>query len=309
MNSFHALVITAVLVGALFLATALFLHLRAASRIPAELAAKWRLISVLISFFLAGYLFFLFIQTRQVEFPLEILTATVFLAGGFFVLVITRIILRALEQVVAHEKQLEEVNLELQQSNRELVQAYDSTIEGWGHAPDLRDRETEGHSQRVAGISREIAMVMGMKSQELVNLTRGALLHDIGKMAIPDEILLKKGTFTNEEREMMHQHPHHAHEMLSTIDYLKPALDIPYCHHERWDGSGYPRGLRGEEIPMSARIFAVVDTWDALTSTRRYHEAWSKKKACEHISSESGSHFDPAVVEVFLGMAFCGNQE
>ena len=293
------------MVGSLFIAVSLFLHLKAVRNIPGELLPKWRLMSGLMLFFLAGYLVFLFIQIKQIDFPLEILTASVFLGGGLFVLVITRITLQSLRQIALHEQELREINRELQQSNFELIQAYDSTIEGWGHALDLRDKETEGHSQRVAEIAREIAREIGMEEEKLVHLTRGALLHDIGKMAISDKVLFKEGELTAEERELMRKHPLRAYEMLSSIEYLKPALEIPYCHHERWDGSGYPRGLKGTEIPLAARIFAIADTWDALTSERRYHKPWSEEKVCEHIKSRAGNHFDPEVVKVLLGM-FCG---
>ena len=305
MTTFPLLITTAVLTGSLFIAVSLFLHLKALRNIPEELIPKWRLMSALMVFFLAGYLVFLVIQIKQIEFPLEILIASVFLGGGLFVLVISRITLKSLRQITLHEQELREINRELQRSNFELIRAYDSTIEGWGHALDLRDQETEGHSQRVAGMVRDIAREIGMEEENLVHLTRGALLHDIGKMAISDKVLLKEGELTAEERELMRKHPLRAYEMLSSIEYLKPALEIPYCHHERWDGSGYPRGLKGTEIPLAARIFAIADTWDALTSERRYHKPWSKEKVCEHIKSRAGNHFDPEVVKVFLGM-FCG---
>ena len=302
MEPLPLLIIPAVLLGLLFIALSLFLHLEAAKHIPRELLPEWRLMSALMSFFLAGYILFLVIQILEIAFPLEILTAFVFLGGGLFVLVITRITLRSLKQIAAHEKELEEINRELQQSNYELVRAYDSTIEGWGLALDLRDRETEGHSQRVAGMTRAIARKVGMSEEDIVHLTRGALLHDIGKMAVSDKVLMKEGELTAEERALMRKHPLHAYEMLSSIQYLKPALDIPYCHHERWDGYGYPRGLKGDEIPLAARIFAIADTWDALSSKRRYHMPWSKEKVCQHIKSQSGSHFDPELVDVFLKM-------
>ncbi len=144
-----------------------------------------------------------------------------------------------------------------------------------------------------------------MRDEQLVHVIRGALLHDIGKMAISDSILMKEGPLTEEERELMQKHPVRAMEMLLPIPYLQPALDIPYCHHERWDGSGYPRGLKGTQIPLAARIFAVADTWDALINVRRYHEAWSVKEVCSHIQSQSGKHFDPELVEIFLQMDWC----
>ncbi len=186
------------------------------------------------------------------------------------------------------------------QAEDELLRAYDATIEGWAYALDLRDEETEGHSQRVTAMTLRIAGMMGMKDEELAHVRRGALLHDIGKMGIPDDILLKPGQLTDDEWEIMSKHPVYAFEMLSPIAYLRPALDIPYCHHEKFDGSGYPRGLTGEKIPLAARIFAVVDVFDALTSDRPYRKAWSREEALEQIRKESGAHFDPQVVEVFL---------
>lgn len=188
----------------------------------------------------------------------------------------------------------------LQKSNLELAQAYDATIEGWSHALDLRDKETEGHTQRVTEMSQKLARIMGIRGDALLQMRRGALLHDIGKMGVPDSILLKNDEFTPEELEIMRSHPQLAYDWLAPIAYLKEALEIPYCHHEKWDGSGYPRALKGEEIPLPARIFTVVDVWDALTSDRPYRPAWSKDKAVEHIKENSGLHFDPKVVEIFL---------
>lgn len=188
----------------------------------------------------------------------------------------------------------------LERSNTNLLRAYDATIEGWAHALDLKDEETEQHSQRVTELTMRIANKMGMDAEHLVHVRRGSLLHDIGKMGIPDSILLKKGKLTDDEWEIMRKHPVYSFEMLSPITYLKPALDIPYCHHEKWDGSGYPRGLKGKQIPLEARIFAVVDVYDALTSDRPYREAWSKEKTLDHICDLSGTHFDPEVVELFL---------
>ncbi|MBN1440936.1 MAG: response regulator [Anaerolineales bacterium] len=191
---------------------------------------------------------------------------------------------------------------DLQRSNTNLAMAYDTTLEGWSRALDLRDRETEGHTKRVTELTLRLCRVMGMGESELAHVRRGAILHDIGKMAIPDSILLKPAPLTEEEWEIMRRHPVYAYEMLSPIDYLRPALDIPYCHHEKWDGTGYPRQLRGEQIPPAARIFAVVDVWDALRSGRPYRAAWSQEKVLEHIRSLSGSYFDSRVVEQFLKM-------
>ena len=191
---------------------------------------------------------------------------------------------------------------DLQHSHFELALAYDSTLEGWVRALDLRDKETEGHTQRVTDLTMKLAREYGIEQEHLVHIYRGALLHDIGKIGIPDSILHKEGPLTTEERETMRQHPVYAYEMLSHIDYLRQALSIPYCHHEKWDGSGYPRGLRGEEIPLSARVFAVADVWDALVYDRKYRKKWPPEKVMKHISDLSGSHFDPYVVDVFLQM-------
>jgi putative nucleotidyltransferase with HDIG domain len=189
---------------------------------------------------------------------------------------------------------------DLIRSHDELSQAYDSTIEGWSHALDLRDKETEGHTLRVTELTLELARVFGFSDEELVHVRRGGLLHDIGKMGVPDKILLKEGALTAEEWVIMRQHPVFAHELLLPIDYLRPSIDIPYCHHEKWDGTGYPRGLKGEEIPLIARTFAVVDVWDALISDRPYRAAWPTEKVLTYIQENSGQHFDPHVVEVFI---------
>lgn len=189
---------------------------------------------------------------------------------------------------------------QLERSNSELALAYDTTIEGWSRALDLRDRETEGHTQRVAELALQLGRALGVSETELGHMRRGALLHDIGKMGIPDSILLKPGPLTAEEWEIMRSHPEHAYRILSPISYLRPALDIPCFHHERWNGEGYPRGMVGEEIPLAARIFAVVDVWDALLSARPYREAWEKPRVREYIRSRSGVDFDPKVVDVFF---------
>lgn len=191
---------------------------------------------------------------------------------------------------------------DLHRANIELTLAYDATIEGWSRALDLRDKETEGHSQRVTEITLCLARAMGASEAELVHIRRGALLHDIGKMGIPDNILLKPGPLSEEEWEIMRLHPLYAYEMLSPIIYLRPALDIPYCHHEKWDGTGYPRGLKGDQIPLAARIFAVVDTWDALHSDRPYRPGWPEYKVREYIREQAGTHFDPKVVDAFIKM-------
>ncbi len=189
---------------------------------------------------------------------------------------------------------------ELERSNVDLLRAYDATIEGWARALDLKDGGTVAHSQRVTELTLRIAEKMGIKEEKMAHVRRGALLHDIGKMGIPDNILLKPGKLTEEEWEMIRKHPVFAFEMLSPIGYLQQALDIPYCHHEKWDGSGYPRGIKGEQIPLTARIFAVVDVFDALTSDRPYRKAWTKEKVLAYLQEQSGNHFDPQVVDVFI---------
>ncbi|GAB4525489.1 MAG: hypothetical protein Fur0018_10040 [Anaerolineales bacterium] len=190
----------------------------------------------------------------------------------------------------------------LQQSNTKLTMAYEATLEGWAHALELRDRETEGHTRRVTELTTRLAQRMGIPADQMVNIRRGALLHDIGKMGISDDILLKPEPLSPTERASMQAHPEMARYLLSQISFLEPALDIPYCHHEKWDGSGYPRGLKGEDIPLAARIFAVVDVWDALTSDRPYRKAWLPQDARDYLMDESGKHFDPQVVTVFLEM-------
>ena len=191
---------------------------------------------------------------------------------------------------------------DLQRSNIELNLAYDSTLEGWSRALELRDQETKGHSQRVAEMTLRLAKTMGLPEQDLVHIRRGALLHDVGKLGIPDSILLKPGPLSEEERDVLRTHPALAFEMLAPITYLRPVLDIPHYHHEKWDGSGYPHGLKGEEIPLSARIFAVVDVWDALTSDRPYRKAWSEAETLAYIQEQAGEHFDPQVVDAFLSL-------
>ncbi len=183
----------------------------------------------------------------------------------------------------------------LQRSNAALSQTNNTLADIW-----LRDKETDDHSQFLAKMTLTLARALGIGEDELVHIRRGALLHDIGEIEIPKNILHKPGKLTDEEYELMRSHTIRANEMLSPIEYLRPALDIPYCHHEKWDGTGYPRGLKGEQIPLAARIFAVVDVWDALCSDRPYRPAWNKEKALIYISEQAGKHFDKKVVEVFM---------
>jgi PAS domain S-box-containing protein len=194
------------------------------------------------------------------------------------------------------------LSTELERRNLELRLAYDETIEGWAKALDLRDKETEGHSRRVTEMTVALCQRLGLPPDQLVHVRRGALLHDIGKMGIPDAVLLKPGPLTDDEWVLMQKHPEYALNLLSPIGFLRPALEIPQYHHEKWDGSGYPLGLQGWAIPMTARAFAVVDVYDALTSNRPYRSAWTKDRALEHIQNGADTHFDPAVVQTFLHM-------
>jgi HD-GYP domain-containing protein (c-di-GMP phosphodiesterase class II) len=197
-------------------------------------------------------------------------------------------------------------NLELLEklgrSNQSLTAAYDATIEGWSRALELRDQETEGHAQRVVDLTLRMAEQVGIPREEWQHIRRGALLHDIGKMAIPDSILFKEGPLDDDEWEIMRRHPLYAYQLLGPIEYLQPALDIPYCHHEHWDGSGYPRGLSGKDIPLAARIFNLVDVWDALRSDRPYRGYWNDDEVLAFLRIQSGKLFDPEMVDIFINM-------
>jgi len=189
--------------------------------------------------------------------------------------------------------------------NREISQlilAYDATLEAVSTALEWRDKEAKEHTQRVTEMALSLAKALGVNNKELVHIRRGALLHDIGNLKVQESILHKQGELTAEEWVTIHMHPFYAHEIIGSIDLLKSTLDIAYCHHEKWDGSGYPRGLKGEQIPLAARLFAIVDVYDALTSDRPFRKAWSKAKALDYVREQSGKHFDPQVVEVFLRM-------
>jgi HD-GYP domain-containing protein (c-di-GMP phosphodiesterase class II) len=188
----------------------------------------------------------------------------------------------------------------LQRTIIELSMAYDATIEGFARALDLREKEAEGHIHRVTEMTVQLAKAMGVNEVDRMHIRRGAYLHDVGKMGIPDVILQKPDALNDEEMSFIRMHPQYAYNLLFPVPYLFPALDIPFRHHEKWDGSGYPGGLKGEEIPQSARIFAIVDVFDSLTSNRPYRPAWAKDKALGYIQAQSGKHFDPIVVEAFL---------
>lgn len=200
----------------------------------------------------------------------------------------------------------------LQDAYAELMCTYDATLEGWIKFLDLRDKETEGHTQRVTEMTVRLAMAMGINGSKLVDIRRGSLLHDIGKIGIPDPVLHKPGPLNQEERAIIETHPQLAYDMLYPIPFLRPALAIPYAHHEKWDGTGYPRKLKGEDIPLEARLFAVVDIWDALSSDRPYRAAWSRDRVRSYLEDIAGSHLDPHVVEAFLRLEeemFCSQSK
>lgn len=207
---------------------------------------------------------------------------------------------RALSHEIALALANARLHESLQRSHEELERAYDATIEGWSLALEMRDDETQGHALRVANLAVDLGRGLGIPEGELVHLRRGALLHDIGKMVVPDAILRKPGPLTAEEWDVMRRHPENGRDFLRKVAYLAPALDVPYCHHEHWDGSGYPSGLAGEQIPLAARVFAVADAFDALTSDRPYRAAWTAAEALGHIRECSGTQYDPDVVAAFL---------
>lgn len=199
-------------------------------------------------------------------------------------------------------RKLTDQRLTLLKLHTELIDAYDKTIEGWSRALDLRDKETEGHTLRVTEKTLQLAQAAGLNETDQLHIKRGGLLHDVGKLGIPDSILLKPQALTPEEWVIMKRHPEYAYDWLSPIEYLRPALDIPYCHHEKWDGSGYPRGLKGTEIPIAARLFALADVWDALTSDRPYRGAVKTTEAWKYIREQTGRHFEPDAVEIFFNV-------
>lgn len=204
------------------------------------------------------------------------------------------------EEEILHANGL--LEQKVQERTRELEHAYDATLEGWVKALDIRDHETQGHTQRVMQMALRLAHALGMNEEEKLQIRRGALLHDIGKIGIPDDVLLKPGKLDDEEWDIMKRHAVYAYEWLLPIEYLNPALAIPHYHHEKWDGTGYPCGLKGEEIPLAARLFALVDVWDALSSDRPYRRAWPQDRVLDHLQSLGGTHFDPQVLEVFLSI-------
>jgi HD-GYP domain-containing protein (c-di-GMP phosphodiesterase class II) len=269
---------------------------------------------------------FLVTASRITRFQVSLMVGLTFLLVILMGINLANLITRPLVQLVRASQEVAGGNLQIQvptssndevavlarsfntmissvyQSKKDLIDAYDSTLAGWAKALELRDEETEGHTRRVVELTLTLAQRWGMSEDELVNVRRGAWLHDIGKMAVPDRILRKPGPLDEAEWAIMRAHPTHAYQMIYPIEYLRPSIDIPYCHHEKWDGSGYPRGLSGEEIPIAARLFCVVDVWDALRSHRPYREPMPDEEVIDYIMECSGSHFDPEVVALFLAM-------
>ncbi len=200
-----------------------------------------------------------------------------------------------------HEK--EQLLEQVRAKNDELIDAYDRTIFGWSRVLEMRNREVKDHSRRVTEMTLRLARKLDVPEEDMEQIRRGALLHDIGKMAIPDAIILKEGDLTEEERAYVRRHPLFGFEMVSEIEFLRPAMDILLCHHEKWNGTGYPFGLAGEQIPLYARIFAIVDVWDALCAEDRlYRNPDPPEVVAEYINSQSGEHFDPQIVEAFLDL-------
>jgi len=263
----------------------LYLYYLAIVEAAAQLTLRDALAAAVVT---AGTMLLLWVQAGHAQ----VLSAPGFrlgalIAGGFFLALLFGTHIQELRSATA------------------LALAYEYAIEGWARALDLRDRETVGHSRRVTETTLRLARALCVPRKDLAYIRAGALLHDIGKMAVPDRILQKPGSLTPDEWEVMHHHPVCANEFLSAVPYLQPATDIPYCHHEKWDGSGYPRGLKGDQIPLAARIFAVADVWDALRSDRPYRPAWTEGASRAYIQEQAGTHFDPQVVEIFLTIEPC----
>ena len=247
-------------------------------------------------------LFFAYLQTIGVLPPIAkyINVYTVWITQTTFLVINVGLLYISIDKIQSALNHWRGAEKEVRQLNRELMSAYDTTLEGWAKALELRDKETEVHSRRVITMTQMLAAELGASDEERRHMYYGALLHDIGKMSIPDKILHKSGILTSEEWEIVKRHPTQAYQLLKDIEYLQQAIEIPYCHHEKWNGEGYPRGLKGDEIPLSARIFAVVDVWDALISERPYKKAWAREDVIQYMKEQSGIHFDPKVLEIFL---------
>lgn len=230
----------------------------------------------------------LFIEARFAE---PAARATAQLVKGWGYVIVTGILLYFLIRHAVRK---------LESANQALVNTYDQTIRGLMAVLDLRHQESRNHTQRVTAMTVEFARLAGVSGETLVHLERGAVLHDVGKVGIPDSILIKPGPLTPAERELMSTHAQIGHDLLDSIDFLRPAIDIPYCHHERWDGKGYPRGLSGEQIPLPARLFAIVDVWDALSFERVYKEPWPQDEVLGYLEAQAGRQFDPTLVRVFV---------
>lgn len=291
----HHLIVTA---GLGFLAASIYQSRKIEEFIPTALRSRWAVINALMGFFVVGYTAEFFADHTPSLGLAGYMVGLVYLGGAVFVFLVMRMSRLAMRQIRFDEHRITRMH-------QELWDAYESTIEGWGRALELRDHETEGHTQRVCTMTMALASKFDFTPGQLRYIKFGALLHDIGKMAVPDAVLMNEGPLAESEKEVMMRHPEYARQMLSGIEFLRPALDIPYCHHERWDGSGYPRGLKGEEIPLAARIFAVADVWDALAHERRYHKPWLAGDICAHIHCGAGSRFDPRVVEQFMELDLC----
>jgi HD-GYP domain-containing protein (c-di-GMP phosphodiesterase class II) len=268
----------------------------AALLIEIRAVAAFGLATILMGFGLA------FLQSRGILAPLpaQVSVFTSWVTQTALILWITGIIYVAMDDIRRALRRSLNAEKDVRKLNQELVLAYKTTLEGWAKALELRDKETEGHSRRVTELTELLAIKLGLSQEELVPIHYGSLLHDIGKMGIPDTILHKTTELTIEERKIVEMHPTTAFNLLKNIEYLQGAMDIPYYHHEKWNGEGYPNGLKGEAIPLPARIFAVVDVWDALRQDRLYRDAWPTEKVIAYMQEQSGKHFDPRVVEVFL---------
>ncbi len=257
-------------------------------------AALWIYFSDEISYFLE--------KTYGLPKEIETLKGLLFvlISGGLLFWLLYRVLKQRERDYDIHMQEKEELLKQLQEKNNELLDAYDRTIFGWSRVLEMRHREVKNHSKRVTEMTLRLARYLGVPAEDIVHIRRGALLHDIGKMAIADSVILKDGPLDEEEIALMHRHPLFGFEMVSEIEFLRPAMDILLCHHEKWDGTGYPRGLKGEEIPLAARIFAVVDVWEALSSDRIYRAAWPEEKVLAYLRDQSGTHFDPQILKMCL---------
>lgn len=228
--------------------------------------------------------------------------AFILVSGILLFVLLFKVLRERDEEYQRHLEEKERLLEQLQAKNLELLDAYDRTIFGWSRVLEMRNREVKDHSRRVTQLALQLARYIGVPEADLVHIRRGAMLHDIGKMAIPDAIIMKDGDLDEEERALIRRHPLFGFEMVSEIEFLRPAMDILLCHHEKWDGTGYPFGLSGEQIPLYARIFSVVDVWDAICFDRPYRKAEPPQVAADFLRSQSGEHFDPAIVNAFLKM-------